>query len=275
MSLELLDKKYCVYKHTVPNGKVYIGITGDVPEKRWMSGFGYKTQIYFFRAIVKYGWVNIKHEILYDNLSKEEAETKEIELIDKYKSSDHNFGYNIDLGGCYHLTYVENREKLSAKKLSVIQKEKERIQSLKIVNKITGHIVYKYDSNGKFLATFNTCKEAAIDAGVPYSTFQRWVRGHYPKNAEYVYSYGKFNEGKYSTYKQTFNAKPIDMFDLALKYIKTFASLTDAGKYIESITGSKWSSAKNNIHSVCNGHRLIAYNYIWRYHNENTNNKIA
>ena len=28
MSLELLDKHYLVYKHTAPNGKVYIGITG-------------------------------------------------------------------------------------------------------------------------------------------------------------------------------------------------------------------------------------------------------
>lgn len=31
---------YSVYKHTAPNGKVYIGITGKDPEKRWLNGGG-------------------------------------------------------------------------------------------------------------------------------------------------------------------------------------------------------------------------------------------
>ena len=99
MNLELLDKKYCVYKHTSPSNKVYIGITCKSPTDRWASGFGYSHQTYFFRAIVKYGWINFKHEILFDGLTKEEAENKEVELIAHYKSTDLNFGYNIDLGG--------------------------------------------------------------------------------------------------------------------------------------------------------------------------------
>jgi hypothetical protein len=60
---------YIVYKHTSPNNKVYIGITKKKPNDRWASGFGYEHQIYFFRAIVKYGWDNFKHEILYTNLT--------------------------------------------------------------------------------------------------------------------------------------------------------------------------------------------------------------
>lgn len=35
-------KKYFLYKHTFPNGKVYIGITSRVnPERRWLGGRGY------------------------------------------------------------------------------------------------------------------------------------------------------------------------------------------------------------------------------------------
>lgn len=80
-------------------GKVYIGITSRKPEYRWNKGSGYKEQPYFYKAIIKYGWDNIKHEILYTNLNKEEAEYKEIELIAKYKSNNNKYGYNIANGG--------------------------------------------------------------------------------------------------------------------------------------------------------------------------------
>lgn len=90
---------YSVYKHTFPNGKVYIGITSLQPEKRWIKGKGYKTQSLIYNAINKYGWSNIKHEILYSELTKKEAEQKEIELILFYKSNDSEFGYNIANGG--------------------------------------------------------------------------------------------------------------------------------------------------------------------------------
>lgn len=72
---------YCVYMHTVPNGKVYIGITSQEPSRRWRKGEGYKTNKAFYFAIQKYGWENINHEILYSGLSKEEACDKEKEVV--------------------------------------------------------------------------------------------------------------------------------------------------------------------------------------------------
>lgn len=64
---------YYVYKHTCPNKKVYIGITGCTPEFRWQGGYGYKENGKFFKDILYYGWSNIKHEILAEGLTKEEA----------------------------------------------------------------------------------------------------------------------------------------------------------------------------------------------------------
>ena len=91
---------YSVYKHTCPNGKIYVGITLMIPTLRWRNGkHGYRHNIYFQNAILKYGWDNIKHEILYSGLTKEEACQKEIELIARYKSNDRRYGYNIDNGG--------------------------------------------------------------------------------------------------------------------------------------------------------------------------------
>lgn len=91
--------KYCVYKHTAPSGKVYIGITSKNPLDRWKNGHGYKSNPHFWNAIVKYGWDNFQHEILFSNLTKKEACQKEIELISEYQSNNFDYGYNRSSGG--------------------------------------------------------------------------------------------------------------------------------------------------------------------------------
>ena len=80
---------YTVYKHTTPSNKVCIGITSKDPKIRWYGR--YRNNYHFSKAIDKYGWENIKHEILYSGLSKDEAEQKEIELIKQYKSNQRDF----------------------------------------------------------------------------------------------------------------------------------------------------------------------------------------
>ena len=90
---------YTVYKHTAPNGKVYIGITEQKPEDRWRNGKGYKGQPYWYRAILKYGWENIKHEIVCDHLKDWQAGKVEKSLIDYFDSTNRDKGYNISTGG--------------------------------------------------------------------------------------------------------------------------------------------------------------------------------
>lgn len=56
-----------IYKHTSPSGKGYIGQTTRLlPNDRWRSGTGYKSQSLFNKAIQKYGWENFTHEILWE-----------------------------------------------------------------------------------------------------------------------------------------------------------------------------------------------------------------
>ena len=45
--------EYTVYKHTCPNGKIYIGITSMPVEKRWDCGRGYAKNPHFSAAIKK------------------------------------------------------------------------------------------------------------------------------------------------------------------------------------------------------------------------------
>ncbi len=92
------DKKWTVYRHTSPSGKIYIGITSQSDiHKRWRYGTGYDSCTFFDRAIKKYGWNNIKHEVLFTGLTEEKAKYLEIELIRHYKGL--NLSYNLTAGG--------------------------------------------------------------------------------------------------------------------------------------------------------------------------------
>lgn len=91
---------YTVYMHQNKlNGKVYIGITSVSPQERWRNGQGYIKQLKFYNAILKYGWDSFDHIILFENLTKEEAEEKEISLIAEYQSMNDEYGYNQKPGG--------------------------------------------------------------------------------------------------------------------------------------------------------------------------------
>lgn len=97
-----IELSYFVYKHTnLVNGKVYIGITSRLPEKRWgRNGCNYRSNHHFYNAILKYGWDSgFSHEILYSGLAKENAEEYERDLIRHFNSANPEYGYNIALGG--------------------------------------------------------------------------------------------------------------------------------------------------------------------------------
>lgn len=105
---------YTVYQHKNKiNGKVYIGITAQLPEKRWRHGEGYKSSPHFYAAIQKYGWDNFEHNILFQDLTKEEACKKEQELIAKYNAMDRNYGYNSTSGGDAFVMNEETKQKIS------------------------------------------------------------------------------------------------------------------------------------------------------------------
>lgn len=81
------------------NKKRYVGITCQDVKKRWKNGAGYINCIYFYHAIQKYGWDNFNHYILFTDLTKEEAEKKEIELIAFWNTTNSDNGYNLASGG--------------------------------------------------------------------------------------------------------------------------------------------------------------------------------
>lgn len=94
-----------LYVHTNKvNGKRYVGITSTTMAKRCHRGEGYKPPVDgsspFYNAIQKYGWDNFRHEVLFENLTREEACNLERLMIKKLESHvSTGKGYNITWGG--------------------------------------------------------------------------------------------------------------------------------------------------------------------------------
>lgn len=122
---------YSVYCHmNKVNGKRYIGITSQKPKNRWQSGKGYKNNPHFYRAIQEYGWDGFTHNILFDGLTLEEAEHKEIELIKRFRCCNPKYGYNIERGGNGGYKYTEEVKKKIADALKGKPKSESHRQHL-------------------------------------------------------------------------------------------------------------------------------------------------
>lgn len=163
---------YSVYKHTCPNNKVYIGMTCQIPKKRWQNGKSYKGNNHFNNAINKYGWKNIKHEIIDCNLTKEEAEKLEIYLINfVYNSNNRDFGYNIEYGGCHH----GKTSKETKKKLSISHKGLHNSPNTEFKK---GHITIVTKEMKQKISEKNKGKHASIET--------EFKKGHKPLNAKKI-----------------------------------------------------------------------------------------
>ena len=202
-------KIYTVYKHVTPSGKVYIGITSIKPDKRWNRGKGYKDNIYFSNAINKYGWDNIKHEILSTGLTKEQGEIKEIELIKLYDSTNRDRGYNIENGG-NHLGKVsyESRLKmsLSHKGVPLSERHKFGLKEGRRKRKIQPNTgkrltdewkkavalglakpVSQFDLQGNLIKTYVSQIQASRETGVTGSNINRCCKGERKTAGGYIW----------------------------------------------------------------------------------------
>lgn len=244
--------------HTViPNGKKYIGITSKDVRRRWGShGNGYTKSQYFARAIAKYGWDNIKHEILFTGLSKEEAEAKEIELIAQYDLTNHSKGYNIAKGGGGTIGVKASEE--TRRRLSISHKNGKKPTAIPVVCLELNEV---YTSIG----------EAAEKTGCSKTGIRRCLSGHNSQTSGLHFDYARESDRKPKIKKMSkqeaaligsekareVNCIPVEQYDLEGNFIAEYPSMTEA---IRAIGGKKSSS----IGACINGKLKTAYGYVWK-----------
>ena len=115
--------KWVIYAHTlILDGRKYIGQTNDI-KARWKPS-AYKTCAKFYKAIQTYGWENFTHEILYSDLTLEEANELEEKLITEYDTI--NNGFNLEFGGTNHLHSQETKDKMSKTRKGIPKSEEHK-----------------------------------------------------------------------------------------------------------------------------------------------------
>lgn len=225
-------KTYCIYKHTLPNQKVYIGKTCDV-KRRWRA-CNYVGNWFFYSAIQEYGWENITHEILEDNLTLEEANEKEKYYVALYQSTNSQYGYNLRAGGAGDGAMASKTEKF-----------KERYKR-----------VYQYTLEGDFVAEWDNLTLAAESCGGinKITGISQCCNGKRKTAYGFQWRYEKFD--RLSKQELTGVKKRIIQKDLEGNVIQVYNSVSEAADTL----GMK---SHTSICNVLNGRAKTAYGFLW------------
>ena len=155
------QKPYYIYIHTCPNHYSYVGIS-QKPKQRWNEGEGYKASKKFYEAIKKYGWNEIKHEIVAETNYRWIAQKIERTLITHFKKKGISYNEN-------------NIEKV------LLNKKSTRTVPLKKVA--------QYNTDGELIKIYNSATEAGKELGMSSAYIQDCCRGKKKTAYKYIWKY--------------------------------------------------------------------------------------
>lgn len=223
--ISIKENNNYVYMHkNKTNNKVYIGITGRDPEKRWANGNGYRYNPHFWNSIQKYGWDGFEHVILENDLTRDEAKEKEIYYIKKFNSTNPEKGYNIKRGG-----------------------DSSSMPSVKQYDRFSGKFLYEWDCT----------VSAEKSLGIPNADISAVCNGIMKTSHDFYFSYEYLGEYLPHDIYEWINTNdcyvPVAQYDLSGNFIQKFDSIVDAKKFL----GLKDNEAINFNNKTSRG-------YIWK-----------
>ena len=262
------ETNWCVYRHTNEvNGKLYIGVTCQRPTRRWANGQGYVFCTRFYNAIKKYGWDAFRHDILFTDLTQEEAERLEVELIAKYDTTNPDKGYNLAAGGGGLAGYHHSSD--AKAKMSAASAERWKDEAYRAKFSAT--------NRGRKLSEEHKLSLSKAHKGkkLPPETCQRMSEAfkgrvfsdeHRQKLSEAALRSSpehrrKISESHLGEKNPMYGKKShLRKAVLCVETGVVYPSLQDA----ETATGASFK----NISAVCRGVRNVAGGYHWRYADE-------
>lgn len=228
---EYKENKFSIYRFKNKiNGKVYIGQTIVPVRKRLIQHVTFSRpwtkchKTYFHRALNKYGISNFDFSVIEFCNSQKELDEREKYWITYYKSTNKNYGYNIEIGGKNgaigkKLT-EEHKEKLLEANLGKHRKEetKEAIRkahkllwedetfkkqhleiSIKNLSKKweeNRKKVYQYTLDGKYVATWDKCEDVTNFLYKKKDDNRKKIQGNLKRNIDSNNKKGKLGFSK-------------------------------------------------------------------------------
>ena len=216
-----------IYKYTSPSGKIYIGQTiNEKSRKSQHKHDSVKLDTYFGKAIRKYGFENLKYEVIikFKPTINREKLKRVLDLLEKryiklYKSDSHEFGYNLNVGGEGNLGYEHTEE--ARKKISVNQKK--RMENEEYRNTVIKNLIGDPDRD------------------------RTWSEESKQKMSK----------------SQDKNKKKVCKYNLHRELIGEFNSIADAARSIDSTNTFK--TINNRISECCSGKRTTTYEHMWMF----------
>ena len=299
-------RKFKIYAHVnKSNGKVYIGQTCKPVHYRWNDGKGYIGCKYFWNAIQKYGLDNFEHLILFEVNNQELANISEQFLIQKYKSNNPNYGYNILSGGSnmcgennpnYGNKYSEetkkrlsqiSKKRLSNKenhprygvKLSEETKEKIRLSNSKkytskqrvkkLISDKNIHNLLMLDRNFTIIKTFLCIKDARKyinkEFEINFNNKPFYINDNYIFIFEDVYN-DVINSKEFNEALKNYGKRSNQKPVICLNDLSIFESMSEAG-INKNVPPSKISMCCNKLRKSA-GHDEKLGKLIWEFYDE-------
>ena len=241
-----------VYKLTFPNGKAYIGSSVNI-KVRWANGKGYDfDNAPVGKAIQEYGWENVNKEILYVSDDIEELHLMEGIYIEKYRTTDPEFGYNM-MGKDGNINAISDalRVKFSEGMKEYHKRIKENPNDYRASLTNPDYIPKKMQAH---LRNTGRCK-----SGKDHWNYGKTV----PEERRRIISEklkGRPSPPKIGLYKTVIKFEKETHVEIC-----RYDSLRDAALSIEN---KCFATVKSSISACCHRKVPSAYGYVWRFKND-------
>ena len=202
-----------------------------------------------WNAIKKYGWDNIEHIVLYEGLTDEEATEIEINLIEQYKSTDKEHGYNISRGGDLWMKGVRHSKEHNQK---ISDSHKKRVCS--------------YSRDGRLVATYESIMDAAESVKGSFRVISSCCNGTKKSGYGHIWRFENDAFDKYETENKKGGVKgnPVIVFNLEGEILGSFLTAKAASK----ATGIR----EDVIGWICKGMKEEKNGLVFRYADEKMEN---